>query len=236
MIHLSERSQKHQYGYSICLSSREGQYLLNENYIFVHNIYNTVDVTSGKFDTARLTKVTSIGSLIGWIGTIAIAIGLESITSLDYTVLGISLFWLVLTVGVVVYVKPGTPAALSQNIVWQYWLVASVVGIAVNIVAALLVTTGVASGEPIEETAPMQFGVILPWLAIYAGGYLLPAVYRRSSPALNSVERGIYGVAGLVTLVLTVLLAVMPELYGVMVLALAVLSLVPILTVRYRES
>ena len=110
---------------------------------------------------------------------------------LDHTVLGISLFWLVLTVGIVAYVKPGTPVALSQNPVWKYWLGASVVGIAINIAAALLVTTGVVSGDPIRETIPMQFGVMLPWLAIYAGGYLLPAVYRRNSPALNSIERGI---------------------------------------------
>lgn len=191
---------------------------------------------SNKFDTARLTKVTSVGSLIGWIGTIAIAAGLQSVASLDHTVLGISLFWLVLTVGIVAYVKPGTPVALSQNPVWKYWLGASVVGIAINIAAALLVTTGVVSGDPIRETIPMQFGVMLPWLAIYAGGYLLPAVYRRNSPALNSIERGIYAVAGFVTLGLTGLLAVRPSLYPVMVLALAVLSLVPILTVRYRES
>jgi hypothetical protein len=39
-----------------------------------------------------------------------------------------------------------------------------------------------------------------------------------------------------VTLGLTGVLAVRPSLYPVMVLALAVLSLVPILTVRYRES
>lgn len=110
------------------------------------------------------------------------------------------------------------------------------VGIVINLVAALLVTTGVASGEPIQETVPMKFGVMLPWLAIYAGGYLLPAIYRRNSPALNSTERGIYAAAGFIALGLTGLLVVRPGLYPVMVLALAVLSLAPILTVRYRES
>lgn len=202
----------------------------------MYEIHNTVSVTSDKFDTARLTKLTSVGSLVGWIGTIAIAASLQSVASLDYIVLGISLFWLVLTVGVVMYAKPGTPAALRKNIVWKYWLGASVVGIVINIVAALLVTTGVSGGDPIQETVPMQFGVMLPWLAIYAGGYLLPAIYRRNSPALNSIERGIYAAAGLIALGLTGLLAVRPGLYPVMVLALAVLSLAPIFTVRYRES
>lgn len=77
-------------------------------------VHNTVGVTSDKFDTARLTKLTSVGSLVGWIGTIAIAASLQGVASLDYIVLGISLFWLVLTVGVFIYANPETPAALKK--------------------------------------------------------------------------------------------------------------------------
>ena len=190
--------------------------------------------TSDRFDTARLTKTTSIGSLIGWIGTIALAAALNSVTSLDYTVLGITLFWLVLTGAVVAYASPATPQVIRQNLVWKYWLGASVVGILINVGAALLVTIGVFDGTPVRETLPMQYGVMLPWLAIYAGGYLLPALYQRSSPALNAAERTIYGGAGVVSLALTVLLAIMPSVYPVSVLALAVVSLAPLLTLRYR--
>ena len=189
---------------------------------------------SNQFDTARLTKITSLGSLVGWIGTIALAAVLGSVTSLDYTVVGITLFWLVLTGAVVAYAGPATPQVIRRNLVWKYWLGASAVGIVINAGAALLVIGGVFNGTPIQETVPMQYGVMLPWLAIYAGGYLLPALYRRSSPALNTAERVIYGVAGALSLALTALLAVMPSVYPVSVLALAVVSLAPLLTLRYR--
>lgn len=191
--------------------------------------------SSGGFDTAELTRVSVGGAVVGWIGTIALGAGLQSAVSLDFVVLGISLFWLALTAGVVAYVAPTTPPSLSRNVVWRYWLVASVVGVLINIVAALLVTAGVASGEPIEETAPMEFGVVLPWLVIYAGGYLLPAVYKRGRRGLNSRERQIYGIAGVVSLGLAAALAVVPAAYPAMVLALAALSLVPLLTLRFRE-
>jgi hypothetical protein len=82
----------------------------------------------------------------------------------------------------------------------------------------------------------MEFGVILPWLVIYAGGYLLPAAYNRTSRALNNAERSIYGAAGVVSLALAVVLAIVPTAYPVMVLALAALSLVPLLTLRYRGT
>lgn len=194
-----------------------------------------MSTASRQFNTADLTRVTAGGALVGWIGTIVLGAGLQSVASLDLVVLGISLFWLVLTAGVVAYVAPGTPSSLSRNVVWQYWLVASVLGTVINIAAALAITAGVATGEPLEETAPMEFGVILPWLLIYAGGYLLPAGYERGSVALNSAERGIYAGAGVVSLVLAGVLAAVPAAYPVMILALAVLSLVPLLTVRYRR-
>ncbi len=190
---------------------------------------------SGGFDTTGLTRVSVGGAVVGWIGTIALGAGLQSVVSLDLVVLGISLFWLALTASVVAYVGPTTPPSLSRNVVWRYWLVASVVGVLINIVAALLVTAGVASGEPIEETAPMEFGVVLPWLVIYAGGYLLPAVYKRGRRGLNSRERQIYAIAGVVSLGLAAALAVVPAAYPAMVLALAALSLVPLLTLRFRE-
>ena len=190
--------------------------------------------SSGGFDTAGLTRISVGGAVVGWIGTIALGAGLQSVVSLDLVVLGISLFWLALTAAVVAYVAPTTPSSLSRNVVWRYWLVASVIGVLINIVAALLVTVGVASGEPVEETAPMEFGVILPWLVIYAGGYLLPAVYKRGRGGLNSRERQIYGIAGVVSLSFAAALAVVPAAYPAMVLALAGLSLVPLLTLRYR--
>lgn len=80
----------------------------------------------------------------------------------------------------------------------------------------------------------MELGVILPWLLIYAGGYLLPAGYRRGSAALNTTERGIYAVAGVVSLLLAAVLAVVPTAHHAMIFALAVLSVVPLLTLRYR--
>ena len=190
--------------------------------------------TARTLDTAGLTTVAAVGAVVGWIGTLALGAGLHGSLSLDLVVLGISLFWLVLTAGVVAYVRPRTPPALGRNVVWQYWLVASVLGTLLNIAAALLLTTGAVTGDPLEETAPMEFGVLLPWLLIYAGGFLLPAVYRRDSPALNRAERGIYGVAGLASLALAAVLAVDPSLYPAMLLALAALSLAPLLTLRYR--
>lgn len=193
-----------------------------------------MSTTTRTLDTAGLTKVAAIGAIVGWVGTLALGLGLGGSLSLDLVVLGISLFWLVLTAGVVAYVRPRTPPALSGNVVWQYWLVASVLGTLVNIAAALLLTTGAVTGDPLEETVPMEFGVLLPWLLIYAGGFLLPAIYRRDSPALNRAERGIYGIAGAVSLALAFVLAVDPSLYPVMLLALAGLSLAPLLTVRYR--
>jgi len=195
-----------------------------------------MSTTAGGFDTAELTKVSTGGAVVGWVGTVVLGAGLGSIVSLDIVVLGISLFWLALTAGVVTYVAPATPASLGRNVVWRYWFVASVVGILVNIAAGLLVTTGIAGGDPLEETAPMEFGVILPWLVIYAGGYLLPAAYNRTSRALNNAERGIYGAAGVVSLALAAVLAIVPTAYPVMVLALAALSLVPLLTLRYRGA
>lgn len=190
---------------------------------------------SGVVDTARLTTVSSVGAAAGWVGTIAIGAGLYGTVSLDLVVLAVSLFWLGLTVGVVAYVAPATPASLTENVVWRYWLWASLLGIGINVAAALAVTTGIAGGEPIEETVPMEYGVVLPWLGIYAVGYLLPAGYDRASRALNSAERIIYGAAGLVSLALTGVLALEPELYAPMVLALAALSLVPLVTLRYRS-
>lgn len=198
-------------------------------------MYYNVSTTARQFNTAELTKLTSGGALVGWVGTVALGGGLQSVVSLDIVVLGVSLFWLALTAGVVAYVAPGTPSSLSQNVVWRYWLVASVLGIVINIVAALIITAGPVDGTPIKETAPMKFGVILPWLLIYAGGYLLPAGYRRDSVALNSTERGLYGVAGVVSLGLAAVIAVVPATHHVMILALAALSLVPLLTVRYRN-
>ena len=197
-------------------------------------VQSLVSTTSRQFDTAALTKVSSVGALVGWIGTVVLGAGLHDFVSLDVLVLGISLFWLALTAGVAAYLAPGTPPALGQNAVWRYWLVASVLGIVVNVAAALLVTAGVVSGDPVKETAPMELGVILPWLLIYAGGYLLPAGYRRGSAALNTTERGIYGVAGVVSLLLAAVLAVVPTAHHAMILALAVLSVVPLLTLRYR--
>lgn len=195
-----------------------------------------MSTTAGGLDTAELTKVSAGGAVVGWVGTVVLGAGLGSLVSLDIVVLGISLFWLALTAGVVAYVAPATPASLGRNVVWRYWFVASVVGILVNIAAALLVTTDIAGGDPLEETAPMEFGVILPWLVIYAGGYLLPAAYNRTSGALNNAERSIYGAAGVVSLALAVVLAIVPTAYPVMVLALAGLSLVPLLTLRYRGT
>lgn len=194
-----------------------------------------MSTVSRQLDTADLTRVTARAAVIGWIGTVVLGAGLHSVVSLDIVVLGVSLFWLVLTAGTVAYVRPGTPSALGRNVVWQYWLVASVLGVVVNIAAALIVTTGTASGEPIKETAPMELGVIVPWLLIYAGGYLLPAGYERDSAALNSAERGIYAVAGVVSLLLAGVLVAVPSTHHVMILALTALSLVPLLTLRYRR-
>ncbi len=92
------------------------------------------------------------------------------------------LFWLVSSC-----TPPGDAGGNRQNLVWRYWLGASALGI------ASLVTAGVVAGRSVQETAPMRHGVILPWLAIYLGGVLLPAFYRRSGPTPNGVERDLRG-------------------------------------------
>ncbi|ESS06649.1 MAG: hypothetical protein A07HB70_01370 [uncultured archaeon A07HB70] len=68
------------------------------------------------------------------------------------------------------YARPGTPRAIRQKPVWTYWLGASALGIATNVGAGSRRTAGVAVRTAVQETAPIQYGVTLPWLAICAGG------------------------------------------------------------------
>lgn len=121
-----------------------------------------MSTSSRRLDTADLTRVSAGGAVIGWIGTVVLGAGLHSVVPLDTVVVGVSPFWLALTAGAVASVRPGVPSALSRNVVWRYWLVASVLGVVVNIAAALIVTTGNAGGEPLKETASMELGVVLP--------------------------------------------------------------------------
>jgi hypothetical protein len=127
-----------------------------------------------------------------------------------------------------VYARPGTPRAIRQKPVWTYWLGASALGIATNVGAGSRRTAGVAVRTAVQETAPIQYGVTLPWLAICAGG---SSCQRSNGAAVpQRCRTRDFAVGGAISLAL----AVVPGVYPVTALALGLPSLVPVLTLRYR--
>ena len=196
------------------------------------------DRVNTPFNTNRLVLITGSLSAIAWIATLAVGFVLYDALSLGNLVIVITLGWLLLTLGVSYYLIANQQGNLLNVTVWKSWLALSVLASLVNIGAGLMLELGYVSTEvePIK-TVPMEYGVILPWLVVYAVGNLLTAFYNFDNrAALSTNERGVYGGIGIVSALGAGGLFVMPTLHTPAILLLVVLSFIQCITVWIRPS
>lgn len=106
----------------------------------------------------------------------------------------IVLLWVVLTAGIVFFGVAYTAPTVRRNRVWVVWGGLNVAATAVNVAA---VTGVVPSGLA-------QYAYWHPWLAVLGIGYVVTALYNRTSPQIRRRERIVYAVAGVTTLALLV--------------------------------
>lgn len=186
------------------------------------------------FATKELLLIASIVSFFAWLGTFAAGFVLYGTFSLGVLVMLLTLGWVAITGGAVWYASRNTPAALKTTFVWKFWVGISGAALAINLIAGGVVAAGLINTPAPITSAPMQYGVILPWLLAYGIGYLVTAGYARNDARLTTPERAIYGIFGIASLALGGVLAVMPTLHGPMLFALAVLSLGAVPTLYWR--
>lgn len=193
------------------------------------------EILSTPFNTSQLVALSSIITAIAWAATLAGGFVLYSTVGIGTLVVLLSAGWLVVTLVSIWFMSRATPDALKQMRVWRIWAGLSVAGCLVNIVAGLVVAGGFVGGNILITTAPMEYGVILPWLVVYTIGFAATGLSNWDNRAALSIgERVIYLVLGVASLLLAGLLAMMPVLHGQMIMALIPLSLIPVVTVYFR--
>lgn len=181
-----------------------------------------------RMDTNSLIAITGIVGAVAWIGTILAARALLGHVSLGWIVIVLAAGWLLVTLGTAEYLRRHASRGLTNLFVWKLWLGLSVLGCVINI------GTGVLLEANIAATAAHDYGGILPWLLIYAVGYVATAAHDLDNRALSSPERAVYGVLGVVSGILAGVLIVRPELYIPMIVALAVVTVAQMVTIGFR--
>jgi hypothetical protein len=134
--------------------------------------------------------------------------------------------------------KANQQGSLLDATVWNVWFSLSVLGTLVNIGAGLMLELGYVSAmvEPIK-TLPMEYGVVLPWLIIYAIGYLFTAAHNLNNKvALTTDERAVYAVIGIASSVGAVVLFLNPDLSTLAIVLLTVLGVAQCVTTLLRRS
>lgn len=189
------------------------------------------------YNTNELVSLTGIIGAAGWIGTIVFGRVLYSSLSLGNLVISLSFGWLILTIGSSYYINKNTKDYVLEADIWKVWFWLSIGGIVVNIASGAVLELGLVSAESaVIETFPMEYGVILPWMAVYAIGNIATALYNLDNKkALSKSERIVYGLIGVISLIGTVALGLMPTLYRPMILLLILLSVAQIATIVLRE-
>lgn len=181
-----------------------------------------------RMDTNSLIAITGVVGTVAWIVTIPVAWAMLDHVSLGWIVITLAVGWLLLTLGTAVYLRKNASRRLTNLFVWKLWLGLSVLGCLINIGAGVLLELDVAT------TIAHDYGGVLPWLLIYAVGYVATAVYEPNNQALSVAERAVYGIIGVLAVVFAGVLAVTPELYIELIVALAVLTLAQLLTIILR--
>lgn len=178
----------------------------------------------------------SVGAVL-WFATLAFGFVLYDNLTLGMLVIVISVGWLVATALTALYVIKKSERSLINLNIWKIWLVLSVIGCLTNIVAGVLLEMNLFVDQSIEpiETAPMRYGVILPWIIIYAIGYLFTAFYKLDNGSLSKKERALYAFIGVISGILAIVLALNPSLHTPMIVALAFLTLGQIITIPIRN-
>jgi hypothetical protein len=185
-------------------------------------------------DTDDMVLLTGVMSALGWLLTIISGYFLYSKLSLGLLVIVISIGWLVPTVGVSYYMKQKQKGSILSTRVWKSWLVLSFAGLIVNIISGISVEVLEFSG-PTISSVPMEFGVILPWLIVYAIGGLFTSLYNLDNKqAISNRQRAVYGIIGIISAAGGVVLALNPKLHAPMILLLIVLSLIQVVTISKR--
>lgn len=189
------------------------------------------------YSTSAVVGITAVIAVLSWIGTLVAGFNLYGRISLGNIVIVISAAWLLITVGSAYYIRSNTTDYIAESNIWKLWFWLSIVGIVINILAGAVVELGfVQSQLDVIKTLPMKYGVILPWLAIYTIGNLATAFYKwDDKEAISTLERVIYALTGVASLIGTALLATDPSLHGPMIQALVVLSLAQIVTLIFRN-
>lgn len=189
------------------------------------------------YNTSELVSLTGIIGAAGWIGTIVFGRVLYSSLSLGNLVIALSFGWLILTIGSSYYINKNTKDYVLEADIWKVWFWLSIGGIVVNIASGAVLELGLVSAESAAiETFPMEYGVILPWMAVYAIGNIATALYNLDNKkALSKSERIVYGLIGVISLIGTVALGLMPTLYRPMILLLILLSVAQIATIVLRD-
>lgn len=187
--------------------------------------------------TNSLIGITGAISGVSWIATLGFGFVLYSYLTLGQLVIAISIGWLVVTAITSLYIVKKSEKGLIDLNVWKVWLALSVIGCVVNIVAGAFLEVGLfvdQGTEPIK-TAPMEYGVILPWTVIYAIGYLFTAFYELDNQSLSKKERAVYAAIGVVSGILAVALGLSPSLHTPIILALTVLTLAQMTAIPIRN-
>jgi hypothetical protein len=189
------------------------------------------------YNTSELVSLTGIIGAAGWIGTIVFGRVLYSSLSLGNLVIALSFGWLILTIGSSYYINKNTKDYVLEADIWKVWFWLSIGGIVVNIASGAVLELGLVSAESAAiETFPMEYGVILPWMAVYAIGNIATALYNLDNKkALSKSERIVYGLIGVISLIGTVALGLMPTLHRPMILLLILLSVAQIATIVLRD-
>lgn len=189
------------------------------------------------YNTSELVFLTGILSTVGWIGTIVFGRVLYSSLSLGNLVIVLSLGWLLLTLGSGYYLNKNTEDYVLEADVWKVWFWLSIAGIIINIVSGAVLEVGLVSTDSAAiETLPMEYGVILPWMAVYGLGNIVTSLYNLDNrKALSKSERVIYGLIGVISSIGAIAIGFMPTLHRPMILLLILLSLAQLITIAFRD-
>lgn len=188
-------------------------------------------------NTNSMISITGSVGAISWIGTIAFGFLMYEYFSLGILTVLISMGWLVVICGTVAYIEHKSDSEITRMTVWKVWLILSVLGCVVNIVAGGMLELNIMVDQSVDpiDTLPMEYGVILPWLIIYSIGYLFTSLYNISNKSLSNNERVVYGFLGVLSIILSVFLGMNPGLHTPMILALTGITILQMITVLLRD-
>lgn len=179
-------------------------------------------------NTNYLVSVTSIIGTISWIATMFLGKSMLGQITIGKIIILISLGWIFVTVLTAIYLRHKANSSLVNLLVWKVWLGLSILGCIINISAGVMLENG------IYPSFSYNYAVILPWLIIYAVGYLFTGLHDFDNKSLSNKERLSYVIIGIISGLLGGYLYLNPILYTEMIIMLTVLTLAQMVTIPLR--